>query len=102
MLVFFNDILVYSKSLEEHLQHLELVLKILRENALYVNLGKCNFAKARIGYLRHIISDKGVEVDPKKIRTIREWPTPTCVREVRGFLGLTCYCRRFVQGYGSI
>ena len=102
VLVFFDDILFYSKGLEEHLQHLELVLEILKENTLYVTLGKCSFAKTRIGYLGHIISEKGVEVDPKKIRAIREWPTPTCVREVRGFLGLTNYYRRFVQNYGSI
>ncbi|KAL0554263.1 hypothetical protein IC582_008180 [Cucumis melo] len=82
VLVFFDDILVYSKGLEEHIQHLELVLEILRANELYANLG--------------------VEVDPNKIRAISEWPIPTNVCEVRGFLGLTGYYRRFVHNYGNI
>ncbi|TYK09954.1 Ty3/gypsy retrotransposon protein [Cucumis melo var. makuwa] len=91
VLVFFDDILVYNKGLEKHIQYLELVLEILKANELYANLGKCSFAKERVGYLGHIISEKGVEVDPKKIRAIREWPIPTNVREVRGFLGSTGY-----------
>ncbi|TYK18318.1 ty3-gypsy retroelement transposase [Cucumis melo var. makuwa] len=72
-----------------------------RANGLYANLAKCSFAKERVGYLGHIISEKGVEVDPEKIRAIKEWPTPTNMREVRGFLGLTRYYRRFMQNYGS-
>ncbi|KAL0533711.1 hypothetical protein IC582_027752 [Cucumis melo] len=84
VLVFFDDILVYSKRLEEYIQHLELVLEIL------------------VGYLGHVIYEKRVEVDLEKIRAIRKWPAPTNVREVRGFLGLTGYYRRFVQNYGSI
>ena len=88
VLVFFDDILVYNRGVEEHGQHLEVVLEILRENELYVNLAKCCFAKSRIGYLGHFISEKGAKVDPEKIRAIREWSIPTSVREVRGFLGL--------------
>lgn len=75
---------------------------MLRENELYANLEKCSFAKPQIGYLGHFISKKGIEVDPEKIRAIREWPVPTNVREVRGFLGVTGYYRRFVQNYGTI
>ena len=100
--MFFDDILVYSRGVEEHVHHLEVVLEILQENELYVNLAKCSFAKSRIGYLGHFISEKGIEVDSEKIRSIREWPIPTSVREVRGFLGLTGYYRKFVQNYGSI
>ena len=91
VLVFFDDILVYSKGVAKHVQHLEIMLDSLRENELYANLTKCSFAKSRIRYLGHFISEEGVEVDPEKIRAIKEWPTPTCVREVRGFLGLTGY-----------
>ncbi|KAL0551120.1 hypothetical protein IC582_010202 [Cucumis melo] len=102
VLVFFDDILVYSKGIEEHVQHLEVVLEILRESELYANFDKCNFTKPRISYLGHYISVKGIEVDPEKIRAVKEWPTLSNVREMRGFLGLTGYYRRFVQNYGSI
>jgi len=89
--------------LDENLQHLEWVLEVLRENKLYANMQhKCGFAKMKVEYLGHIISGKGVEVDPEKIRSIKEWPVPTNVREVRGFLGLTGYYRRFVMNYGSV
>nr|ADN33669.1 ty3-gypsy retroelement transposase [Cucumis melo subsp. melo] len=74
----------HSKELEEHMQHLELVLEILRANGLYANLAKCSFAKERVGYLGHIISEKGVEVDPEKIRAIKEWPTPTTCESTAG------------------
>ncbi|KAL4026508.1 hypothetical protein IC575_014939 [Cucumis melo] len=102
VLVFFDGIPVYNKGLEEHMQHLELVLETLRANELYANLGKCSFTKERVGYLGQIISKKRVEVDPENIRAIREWSIPTNVREVGGFLGLTGYYRRFIQNYGSI
>ncbi|KAA0039715.1 Transposon Tf2-6 polyprotein [Cucumis melo var. makuwa] len=102
VLVFFDDILVYSKGMEEHAQHLEVVSGILRESELYANFDKCHFAQPRISYLGHYISVKGIEVDPEKIRAVREWPAPSNVREMRGFLGLTGYYRRFVQNYGSI
>ncbi|KAL0560835.1 hypothetical protein IC582_001249 [Cucumis melo] len=102
VLVFFDDVLAYSKEVEEHVQHLEAVLELLRESELDVNLDKCSFAKPRISYLGHFISVKGIEVDPKKIRAVKEWPIPSNVREMRGFLGLTGYYRRFVQNYGRI
>lgn len=88
--------------MDEHLQHLEIVLEVLREHKLYANKKKCSFAYQRVEYLGHIVSRKGVEVDPKKIRSIKQCPVPTNVREVRGFLGLTGYYRRFIQHYGSI
>ncbi|KAA0043865.1 ty3-gypsy retrotransposon protein [Cucumis melo var. makuwa] len=82
--------------------HLEVVLGLPKENELYVNLEKCNFAKPRIGYLGHFISEKGIEVDPEKIRAIEEWPVPTNVREIRGFLGLIGYYWWFVKDYGTM
>lgn len=68
----------------------------------YMQITKCNFARTREEYLGHIISRKGVEVDPEKIRVIKEWPIPTNVREVRGFLSLTGYYRCFMQNYGTM
>ena len=91
ILVFFDDILIYSENLENHLKHIGLALEILRKNELYANQKKCSFAQERIDYLGHIISGQEVEVNPEKIRAIREWPIPSNIREVRGLLGLTCY-----------
>ncbi|KAA0033393.1 peroxidase 64 [Cucumis melo var. makuwa] len=85
-LVFFDDILVYSKNEEEHKNHLGIVLSALREYLLYANKKKCSFAQPKIEYLGQIISGEGVEVDPEKIRSIADWLTPKTVREVRGFL----------------
>ena len=100
--MFFDDILIYSKGLEDHLNHMRALLEVLRKNELYANKKKCSFAQFRVDYLGHIISREGVEVDPEKIRAIKEWPIPANVREVRGFLGLTGYYRKFVQNYGTI
>ncbi|KAA0055700.1 Ty3/gypsy retrotransposon protein [Cucumis melo var. makuwa] len=102
VLVFFDDILIYSQGMDEHVQHLEVVLGLLQDRELFVNMEKCSFAKPRISYLGHFISEQGLEADPEKIRAVSEWPTPTNVREVRGFLGLTGYYRRFVKNYGAI
>ncbi|KAA0033837.1 Ty3/gypsy retrotransposon protein [Cucumis melo var. makuwa] len=102
VLVFFDDILVYSKNENDHLVHLGKVLSILRKHKLYANRKKCSFAQHKIEYLGHVISGEGVEVDPEKIKSIVEWPVPTNIKEVRGFLGLTGYYRRFVQNYGTI
>ena len=100
--MFFDDILVYSQGLVEHVQHLEVVLGLLELNELYVNLEKCSFAKPRIGYLGHFILGKGIEVDPEKIKAISEWLVPSNVREIRGFLGLIGYYWRFVKDYGTM
>ncbi|KAL0540685.1 hypothetical protein IC582_020695 [Cucumis melo] len=102
VLVFFDDILVYSRNEEEHALHLRKVLVVLRQHELYANQKKCHFAKEKIEYLGHVISGEGVAVDPEKIRVISDWPQPTNVKETRGFLGLTGYYRRFVRNYGTI
>lgn len=99
VLVFFDDILVYSKEEGEHRHHVELVLRSLRENGLVVNGGKCEFRVRRVAYLGHVISEKGVEVEDGKVKAMLAWPTPKTLKELRGFLGLTGYYRRFVQGY---
>lgn len=102
VLVFFDDILVYSKDLEDQLKHLEIVLTVLKDNELYANGNKCQFAIERIAYLGHLVSGKGVEGNLEKLRAMLEWPVPTTMKEVCGFLGLTGYYWRFVQHYGSI
>ena len=102
VLVFFDDILVFSKSMEEHSNHLRRVLELLRKHNLYINKKKCCFAQQRLEYLGHIISEKGVAADPKKIEAMLSWPPPTDLKGLRGFLGITGYYRRFVKGYGRI
>lgn len=102
ILVFFNDILIYNKSLEEHLNHLRAAFDLLVQHQLLVKRSKCVFAADRVEYLGHYISAKGVETDPKKIEVVQLWPTPTSVKLLRDFIGLTGYYRRFVKGYGVI
>ncbi|KAK9155413.1 hypothetical protein Sjap_002893 [Stephania japonica] len=102
VLVFFDDILVYSKTMAEHCNHFAQVLSVLHSNSLFVNLKKCCFAKTRLDYLGHIISGEGVLADPDKVAAMDAWPLPTSPKDLRGFLGLTGYYRRFVRDYGKI
>jgi len=102
VLVFFDDILIYSKTWKEHLKHLETVLSILEENEFYAKKSKCTFGKEEVEYLGHIISREGVKVDSKKIQAIKEWPKPKNVSKLRGFLGLAGYYRRFVKNYAHV
>lgn len=98
VLVFFDDILVYSSCQEEHYEHMRLVLMKLAEHKLYANQKKCEFGKAEVAYLGHVISSSGVAVDQEKVLAMQEWQTPKSLRELRGFLGLT----RFVANYAHI
>ncbi|KAK1694888.1 hypothetical protein QYE76_011585 [Lolium multiflorum] len=102
VVVFIDDILIYSKSEEEHEHHLEIVLETLRQHKLYAKFSKCEFWLKEIGFLGHILSAGGIAVDPSKIKTVAEWKTPTTQTEVRAFLGLAGYYRRFVEGFSSI
>ncbi|KAJ9543643.1 hypothetical protein OSB04_023350 [Centaurea solstitialis] len=102
VLVFFDDILVYSRDWKDHMDHLRIVLDILSHNQFVANRKKCVFATQRVEYLGHVISVLGVSVDPTKIRSIIEWPVPKNVKGVRGFLGLTGYYRKFIAGYGKL
>ena len=102
VLVFMDDILVFSLTLADHLEHLQSVFNILKENQLFVKESKCVFAQQSLEYLGHIISDKGVATDPANTEAMVQWPTPTNVTELRGFLGLTGYYRKFVRNYGLL
>ncbi|GJX05300.1 ty3-gypsy retrotransposon protein [Tanacetum coccineum] len=102
VIVFFDDILIYSASLTAHMEHLECVLSCLQAHQFYVKRSKCAFGASTLEYLGHIISGVGVEVDPKKIAAVSEWPTPKTQRQVRGFLGLAGYYRRFIKGYAAM
>jgi hypothetical protein len=100
--VFIDDILIYSRTMEEHDEHLRLVLQCLREHKLYGKLSKCSFYQSRIQYLGHVISDEGIAVDLAKVEAIMEWPVPMNVTEVRSFMGLSGYYRWFVEGFSKI
>jgi hypothetical protein len=102
VIVFMDDILVYSRSLSEHASHLRQVLTLLKEQKFFVKLSKCAFAQEELEYLGHIISGVGVATDPRKTQAMTEWPTPTSVTKLRGFLGLTGYYRKFVKHYGAL
>ena len=102
ILVFFDDILVYSPSLEAHLIHLQTTLEILQQHQFFAKESKCSFGVSKVEYLGHIVSAEGVAVDPSKITAILEWPCPISVTALRGFLGLTGYYRKFVRHYATI
>ncbi|KAL0298771.1 UNVERIFIED_CONTAM: Retrovirus-related Pol polyprotein from transposon [Sesamum radiatum] len=97
VIVFIDDILIYSSSREEHEQHLRTVLQILREKQLYAKFSKCEFWMEEIAFLGHVVSKEGVQPNPTKVKVVMEWEPPKNVSEVRSFLGLAGYYRRFVK-----
>ena len=102
VLVFLDDILIYSENEEEHEEHLRMALQLLREHKLYAKLSKCDFYKDKIHYLGHIISEEGISVDPENIEAIMNWPTLRNVIDVRYFMGLAGYYRRFIEGFSNV
>jgi hypothetical protein len=100
--VILDEILIYSKNEREHEEHLRIVLSCLRENKLYGKLLKCSFFQKEIHYLGHIISGEGISVDPEKVKAIMERPVSKTAHEVRRFMGLAGYYRRFVEGFSKI
>lgn len=102
VLVFFDDILIYSKTWDDHIKHLEVVFSILQIHQLFVRIEKCQFGQREVKYLGHVISNGGVTVDPEKIESIQGWPKPTSPKALRGFLGLCGYYRKFIQHFGKI
>jgi hypothetical protein len=97
-----DDILVYSKTKEEHEEHLSIVLQTLRKHKLYAKFEKCDFYHKKIQYLGHVISEEGIAVDPNKIRAIMEWPISKDVVDIWSFMGITKYYRRFIEGFSKI
>jgi hypothetical protein len=102
VIVFIDDILIYSKSDSDHEEHLRLVLQKLRNNQLYAKYSKCEFWIDEVPFLGHIVSNGGISVDPAKVREIVAWSIPSIVIEVRSFLGLAGYYRRFIEGFSKI
>jgi len=102
VVVFLDDILIFSKSEEEHEEHLRLVLQKLRDHQLYAKLSKCEFWLEEVSFLGHIISKGGISVDPGKVKDVLQWKTPQNVGDIRSFLGLAGYYRRFIGGFSKI
>jgi ribonuclease HI len=102
VVVFIDDILVYSKNEDEHTEHLHIVLQRLRDHHLYAKLSKCDFWLRDIKFLGHTISRDGISVDPEKVQEVMDWKPPTTVRQIRSFLGLAGYYRRFIPDLSRI
>jgi hypothetical protein len=102
VVVFIDDILVFSRDEEEHEEHLRLVLQKLREHQLYAKFSKCDFWLKEVSFLGHIITDGGIAVDPSKVQDGLNWNPPKNVLKIRSFLGLAGYYRRFIEGFSKI
>ena len=102
VVVFIDDILVYSETKEKHDEQLRIVLQVLRENELFAKFCKCEFWLREVTFLGHVVSAEGIMVDPQKIEAILEWKPPNSVTEIRSFLGLAGYYRRFVEGFSVL
>ncbi|RVW36518.1 Transposon Ty3-I Gag-Pol polyprotein [Vitis vinifera] len=102
VVVYFDDILIYSRSCEDHEEHLKQVMRTLRAEKFYINLKKCTFMSPSVVFLGFVVSSKGVETDPEKIKAIVDWPVPTNIHEVRSFHGMATFYRRFIRNFSSI
>ncbi|GKD37616.1 putative reverse transcriptase domain-containing protein, partial [Tanacetum coccineum] len=102
VIVFIDDILIYSRNEEEHANHLRIILELLRKEKLYAKFSKCDFWIRIVQFLGHLIDSQGLHVDPAKIEAVKNWTSPTTPTEVRQFLGLTGYYRRFIEGFSKI
>lgn len=102
VVVFIDNVLIYSATWQEHLEHINAVFPALQQHQLHVKLTKCPFAKQELNYLGHVISSSGVSTDPKKIKIIADWLAPQCVKDLRSFLGMAGYYRKYVKNFGLI
>ncbi len=102
VLMFIDDILIFSKSAEEHLEHVRKVMQVLREHKILIKASKCTWGQEELPYLGHIVSKDGIKVDPKKIQAVADWPEPQNLTELQQFLGLTNFFRKYIQGYSNL
>jgi len=102
VIVYFDDILVYSRDEQEHVDHLHQVLSILAQEKLYGNLEKCHFFTPQVIFLGYVVSAQGIHVDEDKVKAISEWPTPISIHQPQSFRGLASFYRRFVKDFSSI
>jgi hypothetical protein len=102
LMVYLDDILIFNKTWEEHMQHIQQVLSTLRQNKLYANLKKCSFGMDRVQYLGYIIDEHEVHVDLAKIQVIHDWLSPTTLTKLQSFLGLSKFYRQFMFGFFHI
>jgi hypothetical protein len=99
MVVFIDDILIFSRNEEEHDEHLRLVLQKLRNNQVYAKLNKCEFWLKEVSFLGHIISEGGISIDPSKVKDVLSWNTTQNISDIRSFLGLAGYYKRFIERF---
>ena len=102
VMVYIDDIIIFSKSMAEHLNHLEQVFILLKEARMKIKIQKCRFARNEVEYLGHIVSNKGISADPKKLQAVRNFPAPKNIDQLRSFLGLTNYYRRFINQFAEL
>ncbi|WMV37254.1 hypothetical protein MTR67_030639 [Solanum verrucosum] len=101
VVVYLDDIVIYSRTLDEHVNHLSMVLSQLRKYTLYVKMEKCKFAQQEIKLLGHLVSKTQVRMDPKKVQVIVDWKAPRSMKDLRSFIGLANYYRKFIAGYSK-
>eukprot|EP00873_Tetraselmis_striata_P001628 jgi/Tetstr1/421892/TSEL_012792.t1 len=100
--VYLDDVLIYSKTAEEHLEHIRLVLRELQRHHLHIKLSKCSFGRTSVEFLGHIVEAGQIKMDPRKVEAVQQWPVPKTVKDVRGFLGLAGYYRKFIHNFAAI
>jgi len=102
IVVYLDDILIYSNDLKEHKQHVREVLKRLRKHQLYASSSKCSFHRDKIEFLGFIIGAEGLQMDESKVQVIRDWPIPRQIKDIQSFLGFANFYRRFIRGYSEL